>query len=65
MIEPIIIGNAKNLTILRKCIYCNKTYLLNCDDYIFNNFGNILQNNHQDEWICNDCYKYISKIKNL
>lgn len=37
-----IIGNASTQNIVRNCESCYQTFLITCDDYIFNRCGHIL-----------------------
>lgn len=61
-----IIGNASTKNIVRTCDFCNHTFLLTCDDYIFNNCGCIIYGRiGGDGWVCKDCYDKIMKIKNI
>lgn len=61
-----IIGNATIQNIVRKCEYCQQTFLLTCDDYIFNTCGHTLYTKiGADGWLCQECYDKIVKIKNL
>lgn len=63
--EAVLVGNAKAKNIKRVCVWCNKEFIMTCEDYIFNNCGTIIKHPNGDEWLCKECSDYIVKIKNL
>lgn len=62
-----VVGKAKNTTKMNICCCCGGIFIVDCKEYVFNEYGSRIRNDQemQEGWVCEDCKQEILRIKNL